>query len=411
MASTILIFASGVLTCAMRRTLVSRKERKRRIAENADMNGQNFYAAQNTVPQGIRADSPPPLSSTAVGPSEKLASFTTYEKKAPEEDRVPLNSRPSNRSLPGAPHDRGPPISDNSIGARARGAPMGMRGGRGGYSGPKDEYGNPLPPSNAFGPAPPMGIRRDRSEPPMKRQYSDESMNSYRARSGRGRGGYPPRGYGRGRPYGSGPGPGRGGFARGPMGPPPQRGPPPPGYGNDYYSQGRSAQYEGPGPAGYVRSPSAPGYGRRNHSPSPPLEMGGYDRRSPGPPSAPGRYERGPPRGPPSDPGGYTRGPPKGPPSDPGGYSTGRQDAYYEPANPPYRQASPPMPPPPPVRQPEEYGSIGQAVEMDARHGSPSNVARFNDSDSTVRGLVGLQQQNTHRDTPSSMTSIYSANE
>ena len=50
---------------------------------------------------------------------------------------------------------------------------------------------------------------------------------------------------------------------------------------------------------------------------------------------------------------------------------------------------------------------------MDARHGSPSanQPARFNDSDSTVRGLVGLQQQNTHRESPMSMTSVYSGNE
>ena len=43
LAATILIIASSVVTCAMRRTLVSRKARKKRIAENAEMNGQNYY--------------------------------------------------------------------------------------------------------------------------------------------------------------------------------------------------------------------------------------------------------------------------------------------------------------------------------------------------------------------------------
>lgn len=46
LASTILITASGVVTCAMRRTLVSRKARKKRIAENAEMSGENFYNRQ-----------------------------------------------------------------------------------------------------------------------------------------------------------------------------------------------------------------------------------------------------------------------------------------------------------------------------------------------------------------------------
>ena len=62
---------------------------------------------------------------------------------------------------------------------------------------------------------------------------------------------------------------------------------------------------------------------------------------------------------------------------------------------------------------------IGQAVEMDARHGSPSvnpnQLDQLRDSDSDVRGFVGLQQQQhqqqKHRDSPMSMTSVYSANE
>ena len=392
LASTILILASGIVTCAMRRTLVSRKERKRRIAENADMNGQNFYANQNPVPQGMRAESPPPLASGALGQSDKLPTFATFEKQSSaEEDEIPLNRRtPSNKTLPSVSGSRGPGYSDNGserYGALPKrgGASRGMQGSRGVYGGPKDEYGNPLPPSNAFGPTPPMGVRRDRSEPPMRRQYSDEAMNSYGS-WGRGRGGYQPRGYGRGGPYG----PGRGGFGRGGMGPPPNRGPSAPGYGGGYPQQGRPGQYDGsgPGPAGYGRSPSAPSYGRRH--------------RSPGPPSAPG---------------GSSRGPPRGPPSDPGGYSYERQAPMREPPMQQFRDPSPPLPQP--MTHPDNVGMIGQAVEMDARHGSPqmspappfARQPQLRNGDGDVQGFTGPQPQPRHRDSPMSITSVYSGNE
>ena len=79
LVSTILILASGIVTCAMRRTLVSRKARKKRIAENAEMNGQNFYASQMAEPTGARAETPPPLVSGALGNS--LAGITGLEEE------------------------------------------------------------------------------------------------------------------------------------------------------------------------------------------------------------------------------------------------------------------------------------------------------------------------------------------
>ena len=413
LASTILILASGIVTCAMRRTLVSRKERKRRIAENADMNGQNFYANQNPIPQGIRADSPPPLSSTAAGQSEKLSSFTAYETKSAEEDRIPLNRRqPSNRTLPGAPdrHMQGnQSVRGQGYGPISRAAANGMRGGRGGFGGPKDEYGNPLPPSNAFGPAPVGGFKRERSEPPMRRQYSDEHMDSYGARGGRGRGGFVPRGYGRGRPYGQ--GQLRGGYGQPPMRPPPPRDPSALSYENEYRSRSRPGQFDGPGPAGYARSPSAPGYGRRNYSPAPApqVDIGPYARRSPGPPSAPGRPDRSLQYVQVSDMNGHQRPPPNEEPLNPVGYQYGH-NTFNDPTNPSYRQI--PSPEPPPIKQPEAYGMIGQAVEMDARHGSPSGHANgMHGSDGVAAGLLGVQQQANHRESPMSMTSVYSANE
>ena len=451
LASTILILASSIVTCAMRRTLVSRKARKKRIAENAEMNGENFYARQAAPPMMAvdRAESPPPLPPQAqmsggLG-SDKLPKFATFETPTgSEDDRTPLNQRtPSNKTLPSMPNGRGGYAEDgfNRYGGPGRGGPAGMRGGRGGYNVPRDEYGNPLPPSNAFGPAPPAGMRRNGSEPPrMRRQYSDETMNSQGSR-GRGRGGYgPPRGYGRGGPgYGPGPGPGRGGYGRGamPMGAMAAgagagmmagewrqgQDRSTPGYGNAYPPQDRPGQYDGPNPAGYGRSPSAPGYGRRP-SPGPPSAPGYGRRPSPGPPSAPG-YGRRPSPGPPSAPGGYRRpspGPPSAPgayrrpspelPSVPGGYGYANGDPQGPSVQPDRSEPSPPLP----VAHADPE-MIGQAVEMDARHGSPSLRSpnfpppmgmQLRDSDSDVQGFVGLQQRNQARD---SEASVYSSQE
>ncbi len=452
LAATILILASGIVTCAMRRTLVSRKARKKRIAENAEMNGENFYARQAAAPvmPMDRADSPPPLTNQHAMSGglddNKLPEFATFEtKSAGDDDRIPLNTRtPSNKTVPSIPSNGGQAYSDdgfNRYGGPGRGGPNGMRGGRGGrYNGPRDEYGNPLPPSNAFGPVPPAGRRRDMSEPPMRRQYSDETINSQSSR-GRARGGYAARGYGRGGPYG----PGRGGYGpgRGSYGPSNGRGGipmgamaagagagmmvheygrgqgPPPGYANGYPPEGRPGQYDGPGgPAGYGRSPSAPGYGRRA-SPGPPSAPGGYGRQSPGPPSAPGGYRQGPP------PGGYGRGPSPAQQTIPGGYGGPVPDGDYayarQEATPvqqtmqPYRnEPSPPLP----LQHPGEGEIIGQAIEMDARTGSPGlaypqfpRTQQLRDSDSDVQGLVGLQKQGAnkeHRDSPMSLTSVYS---
>ena len=411
LASTILIAASGVVTCAMRRTLVNRKARKKRIAENAEMNGANYYNRQQTTP---RADSPPPLNSQPSVPpmvngepgSEKLPAFATFEsKRAVDEERVPLNQRSlSNKTLPSNASETlaGSESEYDRYGGPGRGGRGGMRGGRGGrHNGPRDEYGNLLQSSDAFGPLPPGAVRRSHSGGRV-----DQYSNGFR---GRGRGGYPPRGYGRGGPYGPGRGgPGMNGSGRGaPMGAVVagggagfiagemgrgQRGPPP-GYGNE-------------GPAGYGRSPSAPGYGRRP-SPGPPSAPGGFGRRpSPGPPSAPGGYGRQPSPGPPTAPGfvGYGgRQPSPGPPGP-----TGQQM---------YREQSPA--PPLPIQHPPAGEVIGQAVEMDAfsANASPlqspsyNRIPQLRDSDSEVGGLVALQQQRPGVEQHDSVTSVYSSDQ
>jgi hypothetical protein len=258
LAATILIVASGVVTCAMRRTLVSRKARKRRIAENADMNGQNYYAnrTMGAATDSIlpKAESPPPLSSdTMMSDRDRTAGFATFESQRnnAQDDQIPLNAR-------------NPSLKTNSSGGRTDGADR-MQNPTRGPSGrgrqPVDQYGNPVPPM----PNDPyiMQQNQPRMGPPPNRG------GAY----GRGRGGYPPRGGFAprgGPPRGGGmrgpPPPGWNGNGRGGMrpGPPPGpmgRGVPPPGYNTDPYAQGMPQQFREPSP-----------YGARGVSPSAPLQ-------------------------------------------------------------------------------------------------------------------------------------------
>ncbi|KAF1966927.1 pali-domain-containing protein [Bimuria novae-zelandiae CBS 107.79] len=247
LAATIIIVASGVVTCAMRRTLVSRKARKRMIAENAEMNGQNYYANRNvdttTVDALPKAESPPPLSGeTTLSDNSKNAGFGTYEVQKPgmQDDTIPLNTRnPSLRTNSSVRTDDAsrPPLP-----------PM-VPSGRGRQ--PVDQYGNPvLPMPN--GPYVMQDVSRMGPPPGRGGSY------------GRGRGGPPQRGYG---PRGGRFGPPRGGM-RGQ--PPPGwiptgqrpgpgnfgRGAPPPGYNNDIYAQGIPSRRE---PSPYnARGPSPP---------------------------------------------------------------------------------------------------------------------------------------------------------
>ncbi|KAF2752037.1 pali-domain-containing protein [Sporormia fimetaria CBS 119925] len=255
LGATILIVASGVVTCAMRRTLVSRKARKRRIAENAEMNGQTYYANRAAATQEMlpKAESPPPLSGETAT-SARGPEYASYEmqKQQSQDDMTPLNPRnPSVRTDSSNGRDE----SEHSTN------PSRTPSGRGRQ--PVDQYGNPVPPM----PNDMYAMRNGgRMGPPLNRGGSQR---------GRGRGGYPPRG---------GYGPPRGGYGpRGGMrGPPPLgwngngrgmrpgpgpgpapvgRGAPPPGYGPDMYAQA--------GPS--VRRQPSP-YGLRGASPSAPMQ-------------------------------------------------------------------------------------------------------------------------------------------
>ena len=271
LAATILIVASSVVTCAMRRTLVSRKARQKRIAENADMNGQNYYENQaqtrmmadtanaNALP---KAESPPPMASAPVmggagayGMEKGGQQDASYEMQRPGDSRDSegiMGSRGlSDDRMPLNPRSRDPSVHSTASGRRPyntyNAPPMPGRPSMDSQGRPRrpsrDQYGNPLPP---YGMAPGAGGAGS-----MHRARSQESLGSNRSYGSRGRGGYgpPPRGYG--------PSQGRGGY-----GPPPRGnyaprggwrgGPPPPGWNG----RGRGGGgYGPPGPPQGMRGP------------------------------------------------------------------------------------------------------------------------------------------------------------
>lgn len=434
---------------------MSRKARKKRIAGTADINGEIPYG---NPPIANRIESPPPLNGQPTLPADSLPVFSLYDAKSSkdiDDERIPLNTRsPSNRTVL-SNGLRGDVSEDGSerYAMPGRGVQGGFRGGRGDYNIPRDEFGNPLPPSNAFGPFPPP-VRRSSADTKMRQEYSSETLNS-QAYRGRGRGGYLPRGPGRGRPYGPARSGGANGGGRGivmePMGADIGRGRqegPPPVYENGYppYPLPERGMPGGvPGPSAFSRDPLDAAYGRRK-SPGPLPGPDNYGRRtSPGPPSAPGSYSRQASPGPPSAPGGYSRRQSPGPPTAPGGYGRqsspgvppmpgnyGRQPSPGPPSAPSGygRQPSPGPPsapglhahggrtpsprpvglqmyrtesPPPPLPHTEPQ-VIGQAVEMDAFTGSPSHSPAPNP-------LIAARQMQQNRDAPISRTSVYSASE
>lgn len=397
LGATISVALSGLISCAMRRTVVSRKARKKRIEENAEMSGENYYnrqAQQSTQPI------PPQPTVPAVGPGgggDKLPQFASFEKKddRSSDERVPLTARsPSDRSPNNIPGD--PAMSGESYVTS---------GGLGQPPVQRDAYGNPIqPPPDAYG---------------MRRGPSFDRVNSRG-----GRGGMPPPGYRGGRgggpgpygppgPYGGrggyggeyGPGPGRGGY-----GPPGGRG----GYGPPPGGRGGYG-YGGPGPRGGYgggsmrggRGPPPPGYGGGGPGP--------YGGRR-GPPSDGGYGVYGPQNGS----GGYGGGGGPMMATAPNGNGNGGYDAYD-----PDRSSLPRAESPPPM--PGLDGPVGQAVEMDATTGSPShapkgfgqfnnNTGALRESDSDVAGMIGLQQARTSgngggHDTLISESSKYSTDE
>ncbi|KAF4626691.1 hypothetical protein G7Y89_g11466 [Cudoniella acicularis] len=363
LAATILIAASGIVACAMRRTLVSRKARKRRIEENAEMNGENFYNREG------RPNPLAPESTTMVNGSpgpDKLPTFATFEmaKKDPDrtsDERIPLTTRSPSEPSPTNPTANGFAANDPfRAPSRANTAPPRP---------PRDQFGNPMPvpPPGAYG-----SQSRDPSrDPSLSRQYSDPSMRGRGMPAGyRGRGGYPPNGRGGYGPPRGGYGPPRGGYGppRGGYGAPPMRG-----------GRGGAPPGYGPPPRGYDRGVSPAQYGGRRPSPA---QAGGYNAA-------------------------FAVPPPVAPATE------------YAAYNPDDSRSSLPRAESPPPLPDLEPGPVGQAVEMDASTGSPSHAPKgygqfgnIRESDDDVAGMVGLQQQKLVRQgTVASETSRYSTDE
>ncbi|KAK4125054.1 pali-domain-containing protein [Parathielavia appendiculata] len=359
LAATILVALSGLVSCAMRRTIVGRKARQKRIAENAEMSGENYYnrvAQQTTAPVATSAVLQPtvPMVSGANGGADTLPEFASFEKNDQSSDeRIPLTATrsPSTRS-PGTFGTDPTATYVNDASSPTDMAPMRSMSTS---PGARDRYGNPMPAEGGY---------------PL-RAPSIERIGSP------GRGGMPPQGGFRGR--GGYPGPGRGGYGG--------YGPPPGGRGG-YGPPGRGGYGPPGGRGGY--GPPPRGYGgpmRGGRTPPPPSYQGAYDRR----PSPAGPY--GPnPHG--------ARRPSPGPPGP--GYlnhsmsnvsSVSGYDAYSANGNELPRAESPP-----PLPGIDDGVPPGQAVEMDASTGSPAHAPRafgqFNirDSDSDVAGMLALQQ-------------------
>ena len=429
LGSTILITASGIVTCAMRRLLVSRKARKKRIAENPEMNGQSYYSQQTTVqadsPPSFRASLAQPMANGQPGP-DHLPAFAAFDQKTPQahdEERIPLNTRtPSNRTVPS---NGNRVFATEEVFSRYGGpgrpspgpgpgpGPGGMRGGRSGhYIGPRDEFGNPLSTSNAFGPD---GFRREPSERGMMHHYSSETVNSIGSR-GRGRGGYPSRGYGRGGHLGPGRGPLMAGDGRG-MG----RGSMPgenafvmsgwrhegsaPNDGRNYGLQNRGEFRESD-----HQMPMGSNIAIADRNPS----LQRYDRRpSYGSPVSPGASGKQPSLPFPLAPGANDREPLPESSSGPVAYGFGRSNSTPGPIEPHYGGA--PAPPVMPDLPPNRSEIIGQAIEMDASTGSPSRAPTVRhpippgNNENNLQELSEFQQQ--HRQSPMSLTSNYSSQE
>lgn len=345
LAATVLVLLSGLVSCAMRRTLTNRKSNKERIAQNAEMSGENYYnrQEQQKTSFGMSTTSQPAVPTISGGSgNDSLPVFASYEAQNRDEktsdDRLPLTQRtPSERSphaMHATPNDMANAAAVGVMNHPQRSASQDRYGNNAGGS--PDAYGAPKgPPYDRMnrggrqGPDPAFGYGGGRGGhgPPM-----------------RGRGGYGPPARG-----GYGPRGGRGGY-----------GPPPPRNG---YAPGAMMRNRGPspspsdysGPAGYYdRRPSADSYGP-------------YGGQRPPPPSDPSTV-----------------------------YNNAGNNSGFTPYNPELDLPRAESPPPLPGSEPAM--ARGNVIEMDATPAGSSannghgNYGQIRDNDSDVAGMVGLQQ-------------------
>ena len=373
LAATVMLAVCGIITCAMRRTLASRKSHRKRVAGNAEMNGENYF---NQKAATAAATSPPPLSAQPTAPAvdgstgpDSLPRFATFDMTKEGDgsqgydERIPLNPRSP------------PPLIRDGFNGTRRDRSSGMDPAPASFRPPRradtsststsgrtyadapDGLGRRLVPPGPHGYGSGSMLRRDPSDfRPVSMLGNAQSPTPHPGAPfpGRGRGGAPPRA----RDFAG----VRGGVWHGPLpeatnsnnrsmaSPPPP--PPPPPTGTILGGTVGMEVPSGPAPAyaaEYGRSPSA------DSRPYPMVSPGGIV--SPGPrPNLSTRASHGP--GPFHPSGGFGgRDPTPGPRFRGPGYMMERGS---------------PGPPPPPSPSTHPGMVVGQAIEMNASTGSPS---------------------------------------
>jgi uncharacterized membrane protein len=363
-AATALVFFSLLVSCAMRRTLISRKDQRRRIAENAEMNGQAYFNREEQEPKSTFVMSTQPTVPTVVsggsGTQDTLPAFATYETQRDDQvsdEHIPLTQRTTSER------------SNNGMQTAADMAAVPGSDFGGPYNGPQrsqstDPYGNY--PNNAYGAA--AGQPYDRMNRGPTRQATDPSNGPP------GRGGYGPRG-------------GRGGGGYGP--------------------QSRGGYYNMTGGGG-TRSPPPMNYSNDNvsqYNRLPQQQLGFVDERGPYAGAQPAQ----------SDPSvNYSA------PTRSASASDNSSSNKFMPYRPDLELPRAESPPPLPEPTDSAVSSSGQAIEMDATPAAASSnsggqYGNIRDSDTDVAGMVNLQQgkkfSSPRRETFASEGSRYSQDE
>ncbi|KAI6777865.1 pH-response regulator protein palI/RIM9 [Emericellopsis cladophorae] len=144
LASTIMVAISGVVTCMMRRSLISRKTRRKKIAENAEMSGENYYNREPPKPMGFTV-APAVSSSGANGGTDALPTFATFEQRK-KDDQVSDEHIPLTQRSPSAGPQRSHPGDAATLSDSATRINAPVR------SASRDRFGTPVnAPTDAYG--------------------------------------------------------------------------------------------------------------------------------------------------------------------------------------------------------------------------------------------------------------------
>lgn len=199
LAATILMALSAIVSCAMRRMLLSRKSHKKRVEENAEMSGENYYsrAGQAKLSDSTTVLSNPPIMGGASsGPGDKLPIFASFPGQSKNDqisdEQIPLTQARRSETMPNTMHnDMANAVATTGFNNATR-SPIRDRFGHSANP-PMDDHANARPP-----PADVMN-RRGRGDMALAAAYRGGRPGDY-GRAGydqfgapmRGRGGYGP---------------------------------------------------------------------------------------------------------------------------------------------------------------------------------------------------------------------------